>query len=291
MKLLALLILISTSAFAGFPIIDIQDLEGTYLDEKGAAHAQKAMYVLPKVEISHADIDVNFNKEEKKLRISDPNTSVVLDFDFSFLNIFKSFEFSGVEIKSTDKLFWLQSDQLNVFINRNEYQVEDLYVETDVRNIPAQDDEDISVVDGLILNAILRIQNLRFKTVEKAEFFDDLRQENPAKIAELNKIENNQNKGIPLIVRKLSYVVKEGKFTGKALLDSWINLWLRLNGEMSTNKENTQMVIHLKNAQLGVFSIKSTLLKRLRALNLDGVSVVKDKIYINLDTVILGGKV
>ena len=34
------------------------------------------------MEIKHQDIDVIFDKVEKKLRISDPSTSVVLDFDF-----------------------------------------------------------------------------------------------------------------------------------------------------------------------------------------------------------------
>lgn len=281
--------LIPTLCMAKFPEIDVQDLNGTYLDEKGSAHAMQARYVLPKVEIKHQDIDVIFDKVEKKLRISDPSTSVVLDFDFSFLNIFKSFDFSGVEVKSTDKIFTIQSEMLNLFINQTSYDLEDVYVETDVRNIPTQDDEDITVIDGLILNAILRMKSLRFTDASKSEFFDDLRSENPEHIAEINQLEKQKDdsKMIPLAVRNISYVVQEGVFNGKALMDSWINLWLRVNGEMATNKNNTEITIRLDRAKLGIFSIRGTLLKRVRRLNLEGVTVNKNTITIKLDTVIL----
>lgn len=283
------LLLFPVLSVAKFPEIDVQDLNGTYLDEKGSAHAMQARYVLPKVEIKHQDIDVIFDKMEKKLRISDPSTSVVLDFDFSFLNVFKSFEFSGVEIKSTDKIFSLQSDMLNLFINETSYDLEDFYVETDVRNIPTQDDEDITVIDGLILNALFRMKSLRFTDASRSEFFNDLRAENPEHIVEINELENKKNvdKLIPLVVRNVSYVVQEGVFNGKALMDSWINLWLRINGEMATNKENSEITIRLDRAKLGIFSIRGTLLKRVRGLNLEGVTVNKNTITINLETVIL----
>jgi hypothetical protein len=143
-------------------------------------------------------------------------------------------------------------------------------------------------VEGLILNAVVKAKNLFFKSIEKKYFFDDLKQENPDHIVDLSRMEN-EAKSIPLVVRNMNFTVKEGVFTGRALMDSWINLWLRLNGVMSTNKTNTQLTIHLQSARLGIFSIKGTLLKRLRGLNLEGVSIIKDKIIVNLETVVLGG--
>lgn len=289
MKFLAPLLLItSLCAYASFPEINVEELNGTYLDAKGRAHAMKAQYVLPKVEIKHENIDVVFDKVERKLRISDPSTSVTLDFDFSFLNIFKSFEFTGVEIKSTDKLFWVQSDVLNLFINDTSYNLDEFYVETDVRNIPTQDDEDISIVDGLILNAVFNTKTLRFSNVDKERFLEDLSAENTDKLEEISVLK--ADKDIPVIVRNISYVVKDGVFHGKALMDSWINLWLRLSGKMSTNKENSELSIRLDRAKLGFFSIRGTLLKRVRALNLEGVQVIGNEIKVKLDTVILGNR-
>ena len=289
-KIAWLFCLFPALTFANFPIIDVEELNGTYLDEKGSAHAVKASYVLPKVEIKHQDIDVIFDKMEKQLRISDPATSVILDFDFSFLNIFKSFDFSGVDIKSTDKIFALQSDLVNLFINEASYDLEDFYIETDVRNIPTQDDEDITVIDGLILNALLRIKNLRLSDVPPKEFFQEMRGENPELIAEINELElkNKKNLKVPLIVRNASYVVKEGAFSGKALMDSWINLWLRFSGEMNTNKENSEITIRIDRAKLGIFSIRGMLLRRVRNLNLEGLSINGNTITVNLETVILG---
>ncbi|MEE2671139.1 MAG: hypothetical protein VYA54_05485 [Bdellovibrionota bacterium] len=289
MKFLAPLLLLSSfAAFGSFPEINVEELNGTYLDAKGRAHAMKAQYVLPKVEIKHENIDVVFDKVERKLRISDPSTSVTLDFDFSFLNIFKSFEFTGVEIKSIDKLFWVQSDVLNLFINDTSYNLDDFYVETDVRNIPTQDDEDISIVDGLILNAVFNTKTLRFSNVDKEKFLEDLRLENNDRIEEISNLSSDKN--IPVVVRNISYVVKDGVFHGKALMDSWINLWLRLNGKMSTNKENSELTIRIDRAKLGFFSIRGTLLKRVRALNLEGVQVIGNEIKVKLDTVILGNR-
>lgn len=290
MKLFLMLNLVIANAFAAFPIIDVQDLEGSYLNEKGTAHAMKARYVLPNVEISHEDIDVNFNKEEKKLRISDPQTSVILDFDFSFMNIFKVFDFSGVEVQSTDKLFWLKALDLDIFIDKKEYNLDEVYVETDVRNIPTQDDEDITVVDGLILNAVIRAKRLGFRDFD-GKFFDNLREENPSLVAEVNGLESKRlNWNLPVIVRHLNYVVKEGNFTGRALMDSYINLWLRIGGVMKTDKKNTVMTIELNRAKLGIFSVRRTLLRMVRNLKLEGISVDKNIITIKLDTVILGGR-
>ena len=59
---------------------------------------------------------------------------------------------------------------------------------------------------------------------------------------------------------------------------------------MSTNKENSELTIRVDRAKLGFFSIRGTLLKRVRALNLEGVQVIGNEIKVKLDTVILGNR-
>ncbi len=290
MKILMILSITINSALAAFPIIDVKNISGDYLDGNGTAYALKASYKLPKVRISHENIDVKFNKQEKNLVISDPSTRVELDFDFSFLNVFKAFSFKDLDIQSTDKLFTISSDEFDLYIDPKKYHLEELYVETDVRNIPTQDDEDISVVDGLILNASLLIRKMTFAAFEDI-IFDDMRTENPAQTVEINEIQRRgQSLEIPMIVRKVDYRVKDGIFDGKALIDSYINLWLRVGGKMTSNKDNTKIDIFLLKAKLGIFSIKKTLLKQIKRLELDGVTVKGSTIHVDLKTVATNGQ-
>lgn len=289
-KLLLISLVFSLNAMASFPIIDVKNIGGEYVDEKGNAYAMKAAYELPNVKISHRDIHITFNKKRKNLIISDPSTTVELDFDFSFLNIFKSFSFENLDISSDAKIFNIFSEELDINIDPKKYMIKDFYVETDVRNIPTQDDEDITIVDGLVLNAALKVSKLEFKDDNTSNFFDSLRSENKGKHKEINEIEARGKKGIkiPMIVRNMSYSVKEGLFTGKAKIDSYINLWLRIGGKMTTNKDNTKLEIHLHKAKLGIFSIRSTLLKQVKKLELEGVTVKGRTIHVDLSSVVTG---
>jgi len=88
---------------------------------------------------------------------------------------------------------------------------------------------------------------------------------------------------IPLIVRHLKFSMDDGSFTGKAKLDSYINLWLRLKGSIKVNKEKTLLTINLATAKLGIFSFRKTLLRQVKKLNLDTVTVVGNNILVDID--------
>jgi hypothetical protein len=289
-KMILISLLVMNSAIAAFPIIDVQNISGDYLDGNGTAYAEKAFYVVPKVKIAHKDITIEFNKKQKSLIINDPSTTVELEFDFSFMNVFKAFTFNNLDIKSDAKLFKIDSERLELFIAPKKYNMEEFYIETDVRNIPAQDDEDITIVDGLVLNAAMSIKKIEFAGFDDV-VFDDIRIENPTFTTEANVLAEKARKtNIPMIVRHVDYTIKEGKFAGKAKIDSYINLWLRLNGIVKTNKDNTILDIHLTRAKLGFFSIKGTILKMVRNLKLDGVVVKGNHIIVDVSTVVVGGR-
>lgn len=285
MKFLVGLLITCQTAMAAFPIVDVQNISGDYLDGKGVAYAQKATYKLPKVKISHEHIDLKFSKVDKRLVISDPSTTVELEFDFSFLNVFKAFSFNNLDINSTDKLFTIYSESLDLYIDPKKYHLEEFKVETDIRNIPTQDDEDITILDGLILNAGLETKKLTFDQFDDV-IFDDLRSENPDQVAKINDFEmKSQALEVPMIVRGIKLDVENGIFNGKALIDSYINLWLRIGGNITSNKTNTKIDIRLTKAKLGVFSIRGTLLGMVKRLNLDGVTVNGNIIHVDLKTV------
>ena len=105
MKSLLISLFITNICFATFPLIDVQNLEGEYLEGAGRAHADKAYYVLPVAKIRHENIDLTFSKKDKSLVIQDPSTSVELDVDLSFLNVLQAFTFKNLNIKSTSKFF------------------------------------------------------------------------------------------------------------------------------------------------------------------------------------------
>jgi hypothetical protein len=283
MKITVLLLFLywNGNVLGAFPEVNVDGLSGEYISGHGSAHAFKANYVLPNLRISHEDIHFEVSKGQKKLKISDPSTTVEVNFDSNLLNIFKAFNFSEVKIKSDKKLFWIQSNNFNFFINDTDYELNEFYLETDVRNIPLQDDEDVTVVDGLVLNAILKIANLRFRGIDHQAFKEDLRREAGYTGEELEKI-IGIDKGIPFRIKNLNFVVKDGCFSGRAMFDSWINLWFRVSGTVKTDKENTVLSFHLSRAKLGIFPIKKTLLRRIRALNLDGMQIKGDQIDISL---------
>ncbi|MBT4793083.1 MAG: hypothetical protein HON90_16035 [Halobacteriovoraceae bacterium] len=284
MKYVVLSFLIIKSAFAAYPTINIQHMHGDFLDDKGSASAEKAYYIIPNAaKISHKDITIEINKKKKNLVISDPNTTVELVFDFSFINVFKAFTFEELNISSNSKLFTIKSDILDLYVSPKRYHLEDIRFETDVRSLPIPDDEDITVVDGMLLNANLKVKKLEFKNFDDV-VFDLLQKENPTILPEVKQV---FAKGIfqklPMIVRSINFDVKKNEFKGTAKIDSYINLWLRLNGSINIDKDAKIIDINIRKAKLGIFSVKRTLLDMARNLKLENITVKGNHIYINLE--------
>lgn len=290
MKLFLCVMLLSTSVLAKFPLIDIQRMSGEYVEGEGKAYAEKAFYVIPKAKISHEQIEIDFSKLSKSILIKDPSTSVELEYDFSFLDVLKAFSFNELNIKSTDKLFTIVSDVFDIYIDPTKYHIEKFLVETDVRNIPTSDAQDISILDGIILNGRLEAKKMQFKDFDLT-LFDDLRLENPGHKQEITKVQKSNKLSIPMIVRHMKFKADEGRIVGKALMDSYINLWFRVWATMKTNKRNSELIITVNKAKLGIFSIRSTLLKAIARLKLDKVNVdVKRRtITIDLKSIVFGG--
>jgi hypothetical protein len=282
MKLLLFVMFFVSSAFGAFPIIDVKNINGDYLDEKGSASAQKAFYVVPKVKIKHSDITININKKEKNLIISDPNTSVELDFDFSFLNIFKAFSITNLNVKSDKKIFSIDSEQIDLFISKQKYDLNSVYLETDVSNLDIGAGDDITIVDGFLLNALLKIKAIKFSEFDDV-IFENVVLENPDQVNRVSALLEQKKKFlVPMIIRYVNWQIKKGKFSGVAKIDSYINLWLRMNGTVKSNRDNTVINIHVSRAKLGFFSVRGTVMKAVRRLNLEGVTIVGNNIQVDL---------
>lgn len=282
MKLIILLLMLCNSAVAVLPVIDIKGINGDYLDESGRAHALKAFYELPKVSIRHQDIEINFNKKDRSLILRDPNTTVQLAFNFSFLSIFKAIAFENVNIKSNTKVFTVTSDNLDLYIKPKKYHFEDILIETDVTNVPNSDDDDFDILDGILMNGEISSRKMDFSDYDVI-IFDDLREENPEFADEITLLQEKMEKmKIPLVVRHMKFNVDKGDITGKAQLDSYINLWLRLAGTIKVNKEKTLLTITVDTVKLGIFSFRKVLLKQLKKLQLNNVKVEGNQILVSL---------
>ena len=281
-----LLCLLPVFSFGEFPSININNLTGDYLDQKGTAHADKARYKISKVKIAHENIYIDFNKKVKNLVIKDDTTSVELDFDFSFLNVFKAFSFKQVQIQSTKNLFSLGGSNLDLYISKKKYHLSDYFIETNVKGFSRTANRDITLVDGLILNAGFGIKKIEFAKFDDV-IFDDIRIENPEKIEEANQLERRgQSLEIPMIIRNADYKIHRGSFMGKAKIDSYINLWFRVWGDISSDKDNNFITIKIKKAKLGFFRITRTVLNMVKDLKLDGVKVSGNTITVDLRDVV-----
>ena len=115
----------------------------------------------------------------------------------------------------------------------------------------------MTILQGLILHS-----NLKAKTLD----FGDI----------------SETKDIPLIVRFLDLFIEKGRFKGTAKVDSYINVWLKLFGEISTNKEETMLDIKLDSAHLGIIPIKGKILSSIRNLNIKAITVEGDHIIVDL---------
>jgi hypothetical protein len=278
-KILVVLMMLSSTTFAAFPILDFQNINGDFHDNRGNAYAEKAKYDLQNVKISHKQIEVKFNKIQKNLVLKDANTTVELGFDFSFLNIFKAFTFSGVDVTSTARRFDLFLESLNLYIDKSVYSVEDIDLRADVTNL-VNSDADIDIIDGFMLNGDLNIGVMRFGDINSDLWLSSLMEENPS---EKDFIQKNLNvlKKIPLIVRNLRMVVRKETFSGSCKLDSWINFNLYLGGTMKHFAKENKVVINLLKAKLGYLSMRKVILKALGLLKLQGVSINGSEITID----------
>ena len=134
----------------------------------------------------------------------------------------------------------------------------------------------------------MKFSKLNFRDFD-FEFFEDLSLENPQMVSEVDSLlEKRKKLNIPMVVRRANFELKEGKLAGIALIDSYINLWFRLNGDVKANEENTNITITITRAKLGIFSIKSTVLNLVKNLKLSNVTVSGNKIIVDLSSIILG---
>lgn len=281
MKFLLLSFLISSFAMAGFPIVKVVQISGEYKDKKGTAYAENASYDLEDVKISHRDIEVKFNKILKNLVLHDDNTTVELKFDFDFLNVFNSVSFNGVDIFSGGNQLDMNLDDLNIFIEEDAYHLNRIVLSSDITQYNT-DGRDISILNGILLNGELKVNYIDFGKVPTKTLKSDL---DALSLSELKNDELNKAINIPVIARYLSLKIDKGEFTGAVLLDSWLNAWLRLNGSIENLEEKNQMIITLNRAKLGIFSIKSLLLRKVRELEVDTIKVDGDRIIVNLEGV------
>lgn len=283
------MIMIPTLAFAKFPLLNFEGLSGDYNDKKGTAFAEMAKYEISNVKISHQKIEVQFDKPEKHLVLKDDTTTVELGFDFSFLNIFRAVSFSGVDLLSNEKKFNVLMDNLNIYIDPNEYRISGVDVLADLTKINDVGD-DIDILDAFMINGDINISEINFGAIEQKRMISDLVLENPSLNEEaLNKFITAAK--LPLVARNLRLVVRKETFSGSVKLDSWINLNLYLGGTVTQIEAEKKLVINLLKAKLGYVSIRSWILNSVRNLKLDNIVVDGTKIIIDLDKTILSSKV
>lgn len=288
MKLLIIGLLLSTSVWAKFPLINFQGLSGDYANKKGIAYADSGKYFIPpSVRISHNEIEVRFNKVQKNLVIRDGSTAVELGFDFSFLNVFRAINFSGVDITSDQKKYRMFMDTLNIYVDPNEYRIRDLDIITDVSQISDIDD-DIDILDGFMINGDINIKDLSFGKISQQELMDRMIAENPEKEQEIRKLFSFVKfSKIPLVARNLKMTVRKEKFNGSVKLDSWINLNLYLGGTVKHLPKEKKLVIDMQRAKLGYFSIRRWILRSIRNINAENITISGTKIIIDLEKTVL----
>jgi hypothetical protein len=283
-SLLILTVMITTNAFATFPLVKFENLYGEFVNNNGKAYAESAKYDLDQVKLTHREIEVKFNKKEKHLVIKDDNTTVELKFDFSFLNVFRFLSFEGVNMKSNLKTFETHLDRLNLYIAPNDFVLEDINVSTDLTQVNGPVSDDTTVLDGFVLNGEITMKSIAFGKIDDKLFMETLIEENANLKSDILK--TFIPKAIPITARNLSLSAKKGKFNGKVLLDSWINANLYIGGEIKNLVKENKLQINLQKAKLGYFSIKKLVLKNIKKLNLDSIEVKGQIITVNLGKVL-----
>jgi hypothetical protein len=278
--------LMAMPVFGMYPIIKVENISGQFENNKGSAFAESAKYDLKEAIITHKRIDVDFYKPSKNLVLSDDNTSVQLNFDFSFMNVFKAFHFEGLNIESDLKHFNVFAPSFVLDIEPNKYTINEIEVDTDIRNEPNVD-QDIDILQGFLLKGELNVKSILFGKLNQKEMIQDFMNENPTVAKDIEE-DFSKRINIPLAARNLRLVVKSSTFSGSVLLDSWINATLYLGGKTDYNKKSNQLTLTLLKAKLGYFSIRKFLLKRLAKMNIESVKVNGSNIVIDLGKTVFG---
>lgn len=273
------LLVSSFCTYAGFPEFKLTNLSGTYENKHGSAFAEYASYNLDVVRIEHKVIHVKFNNVEKNLVLSDNNTSVRLKFDFSFLNVFQALEFDSVNAKSEKAKFLTKIDELGVFIEPSEYILNNLEISSDLTNMDINANE-IDMLEGFIMHGNLFVEKIAMKSIHADDIQDDLGRTFPD--LRTNRDPNARPLKIPLVGRNFHLTIDKKEFSGKVLLDSWINAWLKLAGSLDYKKNEQLLRITIDKAKLGIFSVRGLLLRKIKKLNMDTVQVDGNVIIVDL---------
>tara|TARA_Y100000780_G_scaffold132772_1_gene119417 strand:- start:129449 stop:130357 length:909 start_codon:yes stop_codon:yes gene_type:complete len=286
-KTLLIGLFLISSAWASFPLVKVDNISGTYSEKKGKAFAEHASYDLDVVKIDHKNIEVEFNNIEGNLVLNDPNTTVEINFDFSFLNVFRTIAFNGVNIVSTQKKFISNMNELRVFIEPTEYVLEEVELSSDISGIGG-DLKEISILEGLITNGDLGVKTVNFGKIDSEKFRAQVIAENPDVKAEAYKMfsVNESTKSIPVTGRNLRLVSKDQSFSGSLLLDSWINAWFYFGGKVENDPDAKKLYIDLYKAKIGIFSVRGLALRTIRNLNLESVSVEGNRIIVDFGEVL-----
>ncbi len=271
-------------SLASFPLIRVDNASGSLRNSSGHAFIDRANYVLNVVTLSHDKININLSKPDKNLIIKDTNTSVKIDFDFSFLETFNSFDFYDLDLLSKDYDFKISIPRTKLLIKNSYYNLSQLEVSTfnNKNEVP----RNFTILRGLIRNAKLTLDSLTFgqKFIDD-EFLETVRHENNFDQNKLNEIFFKDNKLVPIrSVDKVYFESKEGDFTLNARIDTYLNFGLYIGGKLTKRVEEGQTFLDMDifYAKMGYFSIRKILLKQVRNLNLKNVTVNGSRITLAL---------
>ncbi|MCT4643212.1 MAG: hypothetical protein N4A33_13055 [Bacteriovoracaceae bacterium] len=271
-------LILSVSSYGALPALDFKNVEGAYDSQKGSAYAMYAKYKIDSVLLTHTDINVTFNMDKKNLVLQGPNTEVHFGFDFSFLNIFQSASFFGVDIFLNKEEFVTTAPSLEANIGDYNYSIKnvDFYAKM-LEKAPS--DELDHILDSFISRGHIKVNKVKYKVSSKKIIKNDLLSDE----VDLTKIKFNKNfSSIRATLKNLDLTVNDGKVKGRVYIDSWINAWLRFNGKIRNMKKSKSVEIELNYAKLGIFKVKKFVLRALRKLESD-----KIKVKGNIITIIL----
>lgn len=271
LAILSLLILtFSHTVFGGFPLVKVVNIKGEYMDGKGEAYADHAKYELPSIKLSHTKMNVTFSKKKKNLLIHDQNTTLELGFDFSFMNVFKSFRFNEVNFNSLNTSLTMDAGLIELMVAPQKYFVRGINLSSDISDLEQDAREEVSILDGIINNTELSIKSIAFAST-------------PSIIEVFEGTDFIFDKAIPMVLRHTKIDIKKGEFKLNTLVDSYLNLWARAYGQIRELPNQKVIEIELRSAKLGIFSIKKRILSFVRNMKLERVWVKSDKIYINYE--------
>jgi hypothetical protein len=283
-KIYSIILFYSSLLHAHYPIIQIEDLNGVFVDGKGKASAESAYYDLKQAVISHKKIEVDISKPEKNLILKDPNTTVRLAFDFSFMDIFHSFNLEGLYLNSEDKIFDLDVLKSTFFIRDQEFHFYNPEIYSELPKTPVNEVNDgkknILILEGITQNCNFKFKELRFSTISEITT-KDLEEENPELKAQVSEI---FKKLIPIKGAKdFNLDIKDKKFKSFVKLDSYIDMNFYMSGLTYLNDKKDQFIIQIDSAKLGYFSIKKFIFNKVRELQLDKVEIEGNSIIVSLE--------